>query len=98
MFTPQVDPSLIVGYDEVRAGCSIGGANSDDTVIWDTRTAAEYTGAVSPNKRAGHVAGASHLDWMDLMDRSTHRFKSPGEMRQLLTATGITPDKAVFAY
>ena len=98
VFTPQVDPSLIVGYDEVRAGCSIGGANSDDTVIWDTRTAPEYAGAVSRNKRAGHVAGASHLDWMDLMDRSTHRFKSPGEMRQLLAATGITSDKAVFAY
>ena len=32
------------------------------------------------------------------MDRETHRFKSPGELRQLLNEAGITPDKAVFAY
>jgi thiosulfate/3-mercaptopyruvate sulfurtransferase len=98
VFTPEVDPSLIVGYEEVRAGCSIGGANAGDSVIWDTRTTGEYSGAVSRNNRPGHVAGAVHLDWMDLMDRSTHRFKSPGELRRLLYDAGIAPDKAVFAY
>ncbi len=97
-FTPKADPSLIATYDQVRAGCPIGGANAADTVIWDTRTTAEYSGAASRNKRPGHVTGAAHLDWMDLMDRATHRFKSPEELRQLLAAAGITPDKAVFAY
>ena len=97
-FTPQIDSSLIVDYAGVRAGCSIGGANAADTVIWDTRTTAEYSGAVSRNNRPGHVAGAVHLDWMDLMDRQTHRFRSPSEMRELLAKAGITPDKAVFAY
>lgn len=98
VFTPQADPSLIATYDDVRAGCPIGGANAADTVIWDTRTTAEYSGAVSRNHRPGHVAGAVHLDWMDLMDRATHRFKSPGELQRLLSDAGITPDKAVFAY
>ena len=98
VFTPTADPSLIATYDQVRAGCSIGGASASDTVIWDTRTAAEYSGAVSRNERPGHVAGAIHLDWMDLMDRETHRFKSPGVLRQLLDDAGITADKAVFAY
>ena len=98
VFTPRVDSSLIATYGQVRAGCAIGGANAPDTVIWDTRSAAEYDGTVSRNARPGHVAGAMHLDWMDLMDRATHRFKSPGELRQLLSNTGITPDKAVFAY
>ena len=97
-FTPQADPSLIVGYEEVRAGCPVGGANAGDTVIWDTRTTAEYSGSVSRNSRPGHVAGAVHLDWMDLMDRATHRFKSPAELRRLLSDAGITPDKAVFTY
>ena len=97
-FTPQADSSLIVGYEGVRAGCAIGGANAADTVIWDTRTTAEYSGAVSRNNRPGHVAGAVHLDWMDLMDRNTHRFKPAGELRQLLDGAGITTDKAVFSY
>ncbi len=98
VFTPAADPSLIVGLEEVQAGCAIGGANAGDTVIWDTRTTAEYSGAVSRNLRPGHVAGAVHLDWMDLMDRATHRFRRPEEMRELLASAGITPDKAVFAY
>ena len=98
VFSPQVDPSLIVGFDEVRVACTIGEANPGGAVIWDTRTTAEYSGAVSRNKRPGHVAGAVHLDWMDLMDRSTHRFKPAREIRQLLEEVGITADKAVFAY
>ena len=98
VFTPRVDPSLVADYAEVRAGCSIGGSNAAGTVIWDTRTAAEYSGAASRNKRPGHVAGATHLDWMDLMDRSSHRFKPAGELGQVLNGAGITADKAVFAY
>ena len=98
VFTPEVNPSLIATYSQVRAGCPVGGANAADTVIWDTRTAAEYSGSVSRNNRPGHVTGAIHLDWMDLMDRATHRFKSPDELWRLLSNAGITPDKAVFAY
>lgn len=98
VFTPKVESALIATYEQVRAGCPIGGANAADTVIWDTRTTAEYSGAASRNKRPGHVTGAIHLDWMELMDRATHRFKSPGELRQLLDNAGITADMAVFAY
>ena len=98
VFTPRVDRSLIAEFDEVRAGCSIGGQNADETVIWDTRTSAEYSGTVSRNKRAGHVTGAVHLDWMDLMDRNSHRFKPPADIRKMLDEVGITADKAVFAY
>ena len=97
-FTPRVDPSLLADFDQVRAACPIGGDQADETVIWDTRTAGEYSGAVSRNNRPGHVAGAVHLDWQDLMDHDTHRFKPANELRQLLADAGITPDKAVFAY
>ena len=93
-FTPQVDPSLSVDLPAVRSGCDL-----DDTVIWDTRSAGEFAGTVNRgNKRAGHIAGAIHLDWLDLMDRDTHRFKPAAELRQILNAKGITADKAVFAY
>ena len=93
-FTPQVDPSLIVGIDAVKAGCSLA-----DTAIWDTRSAGEYSGEVNRgNQRAGHIAGAVHLDWLDLMEPETHRFKPAAELRRILDDQGITPDKAVFAY
>ena len=98
-FTPEVVQSLIAGFDEVRAGCSLDDRPVEDTVIWDTRSAGEYSGAVHrANKRAGHVTGAAHLDWQDTMDRETHRFRPAPEIRQMLNDRGMTPDKAVFAY
>ena len=94
VFTPQVAPSLLVGLDAVKAGCSL-----EDTVLWDTRTVGEYSGQVNRgNQRAGHIAGAVHLDWLELMEPETHRFKPAAELRRILNDKGITPDKAVFAY
>ncbi len=91
---PHVDKSLIVEMEEVLAGCSL-----PDVVNWDTRTSGEYDGTVNRrDQRKGHVAGAAHLEWSDLMNRDTHRFKSPQEMRVILDSHGITPDKAIFAY
>ncbi len=98
-FTPRVDESLIVGLEEVQAGCSIGGGSASATIIWDTRTLGEFSGAVNRgNRRAGHIAGAVHRDWQELMDRDTHRFKPAAAVRQLLAEKGITPDKVVYAY
>ena len=94
IFTPTIDKSLIVEMEEVLAGCSL-----PEVVNWDTRTSGEYDGTVNRrDQRKGHVAGAAHLEWSDLMNRDTHRFKSRQEMRFILDSHGITPDKAIFAY
>jgi thiosulfate/3-mercaptopyruvate sulfurtransferase len=93
-FTPKINESLIVTLDDVRAGCSLA-----DVVNWDTRTSGEYDGTVTRrDQRKGHIAGAVQLEWSDLMDRDTHSFKPPQEMRRILDNLGITADKAIFAY
>ena len=93
-FTPQTDESIMVKVDELKEACSL-----DDAVIWDVRSDGEYTGANDRgNKRAGHVPGAVHLEWFNVMERDSHKFKPAAEIRQMLNDKGITPDKAVFAY
>ena len=93
-FTPQIDDSLMVKVDELKEACSLS-----DSLIWDVRSDGEYTGANDRgNKRAGHIPGAVHLEWFNVMERDSHRFKPAEEIRQMLDAKGITPDKAVFAY
>ena len=73
--------------------------NLDSAVIWDVRTDGEWDGSeMRGNKRAGHIPGAVHLEWFNVMDRRTHRFKPADEIRQLLAEHGITPDKNVYAY
>jgi thiosulfate/3-mercaptopyruvate sulfurtransferase len=73
--------------------------NLSDVVVWDVRSAAEYTGAdTRGNRRAGHIPGAIHLEWNNLMDRETHRFKPAAEIRRILAEKGITADKEVHSY
>ncbi len=93
-FTPKRNESLLVKVDELKAAC-----NLDSAVIWDVRSNGEWDGSAGRgNKRVGHVPGAVHLEWFNLMDRDTHQFKSAGDIRRILSENGITPDKNVYTY
>ena len=93
-FTPQHDDSMLVTVDELKQVCEVGGS-----VIWDLRSDGEWDGSNNrANKRGGHVPGAVHLEWYNLMDSETNEFKPAEEIRRLLTEHGITPDKNVYTY
>ncbi len=58
--------------------------------VLDTRSFGEHCGVEKlKNARGGAVPGALHLEWSDLLDEETHRFKSPGELRSLFREAGI---------
>jgi thiosulfate/3-mercaptopyruvate sulfurtransferase len=67
--------------------------------IVDARSEKEHCG-LDPlkNKRAGAIPGAKNLDWVDLLDKDTHRFQSPGQLRQLFQAAGIDLAKPAVAH
>lgn len=93
-FTPKLEESIMVKVDELKEACDLS-----EAVIWDVRSDGEFTGANDRgNKRAGHIPGAVHLEWFNVMERDSHKFKPAGEIRQMLSDKGITADKAVFAY
>ncbi len=98
-FTPRADDSLIATGDELKEACSLDGAR-DNVVVWDVRSDGEWDGSAPnySNARQGHVPGAVHLEWFNLMDRNTHEFKPADEIRQILTEHGITPDKTAYSY
>ena len=58
--------------------------------IVDARSEKEFCG-LDPleNKRAGAIPGAKHLDWADLIDKETQRFKGPGQLRKLFAEAAI---------
>ncbi len=93
-FTPRSDESIMVKADELKTACSL-----EDTVVCDVRSDGDYDGSASRgNQRAGHIPGAVHLEWFNVVDRDSHCLKSPQEIRRILNDNGITPDKAVFTY
>lgn len=65
----------------------------------DARSSGEYCGIETHgNKRGGAIPGAKHLDWLDLIDKQTHRFKSPDDLRRLFVAAGIELGRPTAAY
>ena len=93
-FTPKQDESMQVKVDQLKAAC-----NLEDAVIWDVRSDGEWDGSTSRgNKRVGHIPGAVHLEWFNVMDRQTHHFKPPDEIRRILADQGVTPDKKIYTY
>lgn len=67
-----------------------------DVQIVDTRSKDEYCG-VDPmsNQRGGAIPGAMHLEWKDLIDSKTDRFKPARELTVLFEEAGIDPKKPV---
>ena len=93
-FTPKPDSSLIVTTEELKEIY-----NSSENVVWDVRNRAEYTGETPRrNRRPGHIPGATHLEWVEMMDPKTHMFKPAAEMRRILESKGITPESEVLTH
>jgi thiosulfate/3-mercaptopyruvate sulfurtransferase len=62
--------------------------------IVDARSEKEFCGVEKlTNKRGGAIPGAKQLEWIDLLDKETHRFKGPAELRKLFDGAGIKLDR-----
>jgi len=72
----------------------------DPSVIcMDARSEAEYTGVKKFADRAGHIPGAKHLDWVNLMDQSNSlRLKKANELEAVLESLPINPDQEIIVY
>ena len=73
-----------------------------NTIFWDTRSLAEYEGSAptTPQSppRQGHIPGAVHLEWSDLLDPEWRTFKPAAELGELLAAKGIKPETEIDCY
>ena len=62
--------------------------------IVDARSEAEFCGTdKQKNKRAGAIPGARHLEWIDLIDKKTQRFKTADQLRTLFREAGVELEK-----
>jgi thiosulfate/3-mercaptopyruvate sulfurtransferase len=68
-----------------------------DAIIVDTRSDGEYRGTTVRAARGGAIPGAVHLEWTNNLS-STGAFKSPGELKEMYEAAGVTPDCEVVTY
>ena len=93
-FRPKAEPSLIVKADELKTAIA-----NEGTVVWDTRASEEFSGENSRgNKYSGHIPGAEHLEWSDVMDSESGEFRPADEIRSMLSEKGVTPEKQVYTH
>lgn len=98
-------PASYVATPTEAVYCSLeqakAGVGRDDFVFWDTRSDDEYAGSANgfrPLPRPGHIPGAAHLEWTQLLDAESRTLKPAAELHRLLEAHGITRDKQVASY
>ncbi len=66
--------------------------------IVDARSQAEHCGLAHTAKRNGAIPGSIHLEWTECIDRRTHRFKSPEELRRLIEERKIDVNRPAVTY
>jgi thiosulfate/3-mercaptopyruvate sulfurtransferase len=90
-FTPRIDPSLIIRADDLRREIGEG------VKPLDVRSDADWKGSNNfAHKRVGHVPGATHVVWTEMLTaEEPFLFRAPDEIRALLAARGITPNDRV---
>jgi thiosulfate/3-mercaptopyruvate sulfurtransferase len=95
VFTPRRDDSMYGTCDLLKAA-----VGRPDVAILDVRSDDEYAGRDDRgNLRRGHVPGAVHLEWTQLVTDDDRRvFRPADEMLSLLESRGITRDKQVHLY
>jgi thiosulfate/3-mercaptopyruvate sulfurtransferase len=91
-FFPKMRPELRSTVDDVLKIVQEGGAQ-----LVDARDEPTFTGEVWRGSRKGHIPGAVNLPLKSLANEDG-TWKSDEEIKTLVDAAGITPDKPVVAY
>ena len=91
-FTPRADESMRASAEHIMSILE-----RPDVVVLDVRSDGEWEGTNSRgNKRAGRMPGAVHIEWTNNMTPDDERcFKSPADLKAMLEAVGVTPDKEI---
>lgn len=84
-FQPQPNSARLAKRQDVLDAMKAGREQ-----IIDARSEKEFCGLdLGKNKRGGAIPGAKLLEWSDLIDTKTDRFKSPAELRAIFAKAGI---------
>jgi thiosulfate/3-mercaptopyruvate sulfurtransferase len=66
--------------------------------VVDARSKDEFCGNAATAKRNGAIPGAVNLEWTEVLDPKTKRFKSPAALQALLAERHIDVNKPAVTY
>lgn len=91
-FTPRADESKYASAEYIMSVLEKPGV-----AVLDVRSDSEWDGTnFRGNKRAGRMPGAVHSEWTNnLVPDDARCFKSAAELKSMMDAIGVTPDKEI---
>ena len=93
-FQPVINHDLIASSEQV-----LEAQLTPETIIWDVRSSEEFNGGNSRgNKNEGHVPGAINLEWSDLMDKKSGKFKTSDEIYDSLLKNEVNRGRPIITY
>ena len=97
-FRPRHVPGLVVERDELQAGLESQRLAGRPLRLVDCRSTAEYHGATPHGEaRGGHVPGASHLHFRELLD-ANGRLRGRAVLQSLLDQQTLTNEAQIVTY
>lgn len=70
----------------------------DKAQLIDTRSEGEHCGTAKLAKHGGAIPGSRHLEWSEVLDPKTRRFRSAAELTKLFAKAHIDPRRPVVTY
>lgn len=91
--TLQINASELVSAEDLIQSF----ATADPPTIWDARSAGEHFGQTRTARRNGHMPGAIHCEWTELMD-PTAGYRIRRDAVDHLATKGLTRDKRIVTH
>jgi thiosulfate/3-mercaptopyruvate sulfurtransferase len=79
------------------AAAILAALGDEKYLVWDARGRDEYTGEKALSARGGHIPGAIHCEWTELLDKD-RALRLRKDLASYLQQKGITPDKHIVTH
>jgi len=93
-FDVNVNETVMCDFDTVVAA-----SQSENQIIFDARSAEEYSGEEVRAERGGHIPNAINFEWNNVLESEGTPYYLPADSIQtMLNEFGITPDKEIITH
>ena len=93
-----VQQNLTIGDERrVQLDQLVGELTDSDLLVWDCRTRDEFVGIRNTARRNGHIPGAVHLNWLDLVD-AANQMQIAADAEEQLANHKIVSEKSLVVH
>lgn len=87
-----IDTTAAMSMEEI-----LKSLNNSNFLVWDARSPEEYAGTKTTARKNGHIPGAIHCEWTELMDPAKD-LRIREDVREYLASKGITKGKNIVTH